>query len=340
MSSDSSRRPRTLGDYTVVRLIAKGGMGAVYEVEHRTTAVHYALKTLLKDGDERARARFRREAELLSRCDRHAAIVRVHSFGETDDGALYLVLDLVEGSSLEEMIAQDEKLPHADVARLGRALAHALAFIHERGIVHRDIKPSNILVDWSGPRLTDFGISTAVDVERLTRTGTLLGTLLYMSPEQASARGTGAASDVYSLGAVLFHALTGRPPIQAVSPVEVMVQLGSPTAHPDVRELAPECPAPARGDRRAGDRERSGGALPGRSGARARPRSLRGRRAARVSRSPQPRSRRCCARGGRSRRRLSRSVRDEASPGDEAGCARSASRRSSSVARGRESAGP
>jgi serine/threonine-protein kinase len=242
MASGSGRLPPPFGDFGVVRLIASGGMGAVFEVRHRATGARYALKTILRPGDEKARARFRREAELLARCDHHPGIVKAHSLGETPDGQLYIVLDLVSGESLDALLARERRLPAARVAALGRVIAEALAHVHAQGIVHRDVKPSNILIDASGPHLTDFGLSTAEDVERLTRTGQFLGTAFYVSPEQAAHRAVGPAADIFSLGAVLYHALSGEVPLRADTHLAFFSKLASDDPVEDVRSVFPGAP--------------------------------------------------------------------------------------------------
>ncbi len=234
-----------LGDYETVREIARGGMGAVFEARHRTTGAPYAAKLVLAAGDARARERFRREAELLARCDRHPGIVRIHSFGETDSRQLYMILDLVAGESLEAKLEREKTVDPLAAARLVRAVASALGAAHAKGIVHRDVKPSNVLLDAATgePRLTDFGIAAARDLERLTRTGTFMGTLGYAAPEQAWGRPVTPASDVFSLGCILFRLLSGRPPVEGETPIEHLARLTAPEPIFDVRSLAPRVPA-------------------------------------------------------------------------------------------------
>jgi hypothetical protein len=235
-----------LGAYELVRPIARGGMGAVFEVASRATGVHYAAKTILRAESEGARARFRREAELLARCDRHPGIAKVHAYGEDSDGAPCMILDLVRGEGLDRVIEKEGKLAPERAAAIGRDVARALSFVHARGIVHRDVKPSNVLLDADGsPRLTDFGLATARDMERLTRTGQFLGTMLYCSPEQARGipEAVGPQSDVFSLGGTLFHALAGRPPIDETTPIHVMQVLLDTAPLPDVRARVPSVPA-------------------------------------------------------------------------------------------------
>ena len=234
-----------LGDYEVLRPIARGGMGAVFEVEHRVTHARYAAKVVKEAGDARARERFKREAELLARVDRHPGIVRIHSFGETPDGSLYMILDLVEGESLEQKLAREEKLDPVKAARIARSVAAALAVAHARGVVHRDVKPSNILVDGASgePRLGDFGIAAARDMERLTRTGAFVGSVAYASPEQARGIPCTPGSDIFSLGAVLFEMLAGHGPILGTTPHQLLAQLSSDAPVADVRTFRPDVPA-------------------------------------------------------------------------------------------------
>ena len=234
-----------LGDYEVLRPIARGGMGAVFEVEHRGTHARYAAKVVKEAGDARARERFKREAELLARVDRHPGIVRIHSFGETPEGSLYMILDLVEGESLEQKLAREERLDPVEATRIARSVAAALAVAHERGVVHRDVKPSNILVDGASgePRLGDFGIAAARDMERLTLTGAFVGSVAYASPEQARGIPCTPASDIFSLGAVLFEMLAGHGPILGATPHQVLAQLSDDAPVLDVRTFRPDAPA-------------------------------------------------------------------------------------------------
>ncbi len=244
--SESARLRALAGEYEIVRTIATGGMGSVHEVKSRRTGQRYAAKVLLKDEDARARERFRREAELLARCDRHPGIVKVHALLESNEGGPSLIMDFVEGESLERLLDRGGKLDPRRALEIALGLAEALGFAHERGIVHRDVKPANVLVDAEGkPRLTDFGLATARDVDRLTRTGQFVGTVLYCAPEQTS-RQKGEPepnADVYSLGAVLFHMLAGEPPVLAESVMAVLSALHGKAPVRDVRLLAPETPA-------------------------------------------------------------------------------------------------
>jgi hypothetical protein len=236
-----SIRGPVFGNREIVRVIAKGGMGAVFEVRDRKTGERFAAKAILNANDPALRERFRREAEILAGCD-DPGIVRIHDFGESPDGGLYMILDLVEGESLDRLLERGALEPRR-AAELIRAVAHALGVVHAKGIVHRDVKPGNVLLDAAGtPKLTDFGLALARDQERLTRSGAFVGTVVYCAPEQISLEGTGPWSDVFSLGSVLFHALAGKPPIEAESAVEHMARLTSDEPIPSVLELAPSVP--------------------------------------------------------------------------------------------------
>ncbi|HZU96666.1 MAG TPA: serine/threonine-protein kinase [Planctomycetota bacterium] len=245
MTSSSGRLPALFGDYKVERVVARGGMGAVFEVRHRMTGARCAAKTLLKTNSEQSRARFRREAELLARCDRIPGIVKVHTFGETPQGEPFMILDFVDGPSLDARLVEGDRLAARDAAALVRDVARALGAIHAQGMIHRDVKPGNILIDAQGkPWLTDFGLAAARDLDRLTRTGAFLGTVAYAAPEQAAGEPCTPASDVFSLGCVLFHALAGEVPIESDSAMSHMAQLSDPRPIRDVRTVAQTVPAP------------------------------------------------------------------------------------------------
>ncbi|MET0729421.1 MAG: serine/threonine-protein kinase [Acidimicrobiales bacterium] len=194
--------------YEVVRHIASGGMGDVFEAHDRVLERTVAVK-LYRASAPADRSRFRSEVTTLASLN-HPNLVHVFDAGEHDEGG-FLVLELVEGPTLRETLAERSTLPSQEVAELGTALASALASVHERGVVHRDVTPSNVLCGRDGrPRLTDFGIARLLDTSRVTATAATIGTAAYMAPEQVEGRDVTPAADVYALGLVLLEALTGR----------------------------------------------------------------------------------------------------------------------------------
>ncbi len=214
-----------IGPYEIIREVARGGMGVVFQVRHPNVPRPLALKLIL-DQSVRTLQRFQREAHILAQCDRHPNVLKVHQLGE-DRGRAFLVTDFVEGQPLSKAMPLEPKR----AALIIRKVADALAHVHAKGVFHRDVKPENILIRNDAPDepiLIDFGLAKAEDSERLTRTGATLGTPAYMSPEQASA-GKGppvdGRSDVYSLGATLYAALTGGPPFQGDSLAEVVAKI-------------------------------------------------------------------------------------------------------------------
>ncbi len=218
--------PEAIGPYRILRELARGGMGAVYEVVHDETGAHYALKTLLPDLIGGANAeeleRFRREAEVLGKLN-HPNVVRVHA-ADLDGTAPYLVQDLLQGGTLQERLKAGP-LEVAEAIRIATKLGHALKHCHEHEVLHRDLKPSNVLFNERGePLLVDFGLAHALEAsQRLTATGTVMGTPGYMAPEQATGSlDVDARTDVYGLGAVLYHCLVGAPPFKGGSVVAIL----------------------------------------------------------------------------------------------------------------------
>ena len=203
--------------FLIEERIGQGGMGAVFAALDEETGERVALKTLTPEAveDEDLVARFLRETEAQAKVDAHPNVVRIHALGQAA-GRPYAVMELIEGADLHERLRAGP-LPPAEAARMARDLARGLAYLHARGVVHRDLKPANILFDADGtPKLVDFGMAWFAGASQLTRTGQVVGTPAYMAPEQArSQAGVGPWTDVYGLCAVLFAALTGRPPFQA-----------------------------------------------------------------------------------------------------------------------------
>jgi hypothetical protein len=210
---------RSIGRYELRRRIGKGGMGEVWAAWHRGLEKEVALKILkLEDErDEAAVARFEREVRLSSGLT-HPHTVRVFDSGTTEDGLLYFAMELLDGRTLAQLVTEDGPLPPERAVHLVLQAARALAEAHDRGIVHRDLKPENLFVTTAGGesdflKVLDFGIArVSNEAAQLTRTGAAPGTPSTMSPEVINGSPATAASDVYGLGAVMYQALTGRPP--------------------------------------------------------------------------------------------------------------------------------
>jgi len=217
---------RSFGDYELLGRVARGGMGVIYKARqiclNRIVAVKMMLPGLLVS--EAEASRFQNEAEVIANL-RHPNIVAVHEVG-AHDGQRYFSMDYVEGQSLAAVV-RDHPLPARTAGRYVKVIAEAIHYAHQQGILHRDLKPSNVLLDKAGnPRITDFGLAKRLASDsRLTTTGTVLGTPSYMPPEQADgkSRRLGPASDVYSIGAILYELLTGRPPFQAATPLDTIL---------------------------------------------------------------------------------------------------------------------
>jgi tRNA A-37 threonylcarbamoyl transferase component Bud32/tetratricopeptide (TPR) repeat protein len=231
-----------------LRLLYKlgaGGMGQVWLAEDETLARRVAVKFLSErlSQEPEAHARFLREARAMATLE-HASVVRVYSFGEADSRP-YLVMEHVEGESLADRLRRRGTLPVAETLRILRDVVGALEAAWEKGLVHRDIKPSNILLDTRGrARVADFGLAKATRAEAeptLTQTGYVVGSPHYVSPEQARGKPVDFRTDVYSLGVVLFEALTGTRPFDGATPVEV-IDHHLHTPLPSLRERRPDAP--------------------------------------------------------------------------------------------------
>ena len=211
------------GDYELLEEIARGGMGVVYKARQISLNRIVALKMILAGQlacDEDVK-RFHAEAEAAANLD-HGGIVPIYEVGE-HDGQHYFSMGYVEGPTLADKLREGPLSPH-EAARLTRSVSESVAFAHQHGVIHRDLKPANVLLDPDGhPRVTDFGLAKRVAGDsNLTATGQVLGTPSYMSPEQAAGKTAlvGPLSDVYSVGAILYELLTGKPPFRAATPVE------------------------------------------------------------------------------------------------------------------------
>ncbi len=214
-----------IGPYVVRGVVGRGAMGMVLRGYDPAVGREVAIKLLLAAADPAQRARFAREGRLVAALD-HPGIVRIHSAGELPDGRPYLAFELVEGArTLADALRE---LPRLERLRVVVEVARALGHAHARGVVHRDLKPENVLLDAAGhARLADFGVAIAGDQERLTRTGALVGTPLYMAPEQLGHRTgeVGPAVDVWALGVLLYEALTDALPFQGTSLPELVAAI-------------------------------------------------------------------------------------------------------------------
>jgi len=212
--------------YRVVGLLGAGGMGVVYRARPIGDGPFVALKVIsgkVCDGDRRKR--FTREAETCQRLS-HPNVVRVEGFGETADGGLYIAMELLEGMDLGARL-EKSRLPTDEIVRIGRAAAAGLGAAHALGIVHRDVKPSNVfLCSDGGVKILDFGVALSMNGPRLTAKDRVVGTPGYMAYEQVQGmRDEDARTDVWGLGATLYHAAAGHPPFRAPTSTAVFARV-------------------------------------------------------------------------------------------------------------------
>jgi eukaryotic-like serine/threonine-protein kinase len=228
------------GRFRVERTLGHGGMAIVYlandEDLHRPVAVKVLAEHLADD--ESIRKRFLREARLAARLS-HPNVVHVYDAGETE-GQLFIVMEYVPG----ETLAASGKIPTLDAVRLALQACAGLQHAHDAGLIHRDVKPGNLLLRGDGVlKVADFGLARTADTTHLTQLGTILGTAAYLAPEQAAGEEVTTAADIYSLGAVLYELLTGRPPFQFDSLAELAEKQSTGVITP-VREVEPAVPEP------------------------------------------------------------------------------------------------
>ena len=229
--------------YELEELVGTGGMSSVYRALDTLLERNVALKILHPHyGDDAEYVeRFRREARSVAQLS-HPNIVTVIDRGQSDDQQ-YIVFEYIDGESLKQLVDRSGPLPARRVVELGLQMAEALAFAHQHGLVHRDVKPQNVLINADGEaKVTDFGIARSLDVEHgVTQTGTVLGTSNYLSPEQARGQAVTPATDVYSLGVVLYELLTGEVPFPGENFVAVaMKHINEPP--PSLLEKRPDVP--------------------------------------------------------------------------------------------------
>lgn len=237
-----------MGDYRIVGLLGKGGMGAVYRAEHAPTRETVALKVLASSlaHDEEFRERFLREAEYLAELD-HPNIVRVREVAEAD-GHIFIAQQIVEGTDLEALLAVEGALDAPRALAILGPVARALDAVHDKGLLHRDIKPANVLIAGEARAeqafLADFGLSKHPTRESraLTVSGHFVGNFYYAAPEQALGKPVGPEADVYALGCILYECLTGEPPFEREQAVELLeAHVEDPP--PRVTAKCPDLPA-------------------------------------------------------------------------------------------------
>jgi serine/threonine-protein kinase len=237
-----------LAGYRILALAGRGGMGMVYRAEHLRLGRTVALKVLATElaTDQTFRERFERESRLAALID-HPNIIPVYEEGETE-GLLYIAMRWVEGSDLREILDREGPLDPERVVALLEQVAAALDAAHQRGLLHRDVKPGNVLVTHAGGGnrehvyLTDFGIAKLMSASALTRTGSFLGTPDYAAPEQFAGKELDPRADVYALGCLLFHCLSGHRPYERTEEVAVMyAHLNEPP--PSISALRSDVPA-------------------------------------------------------------------------------------------------
>ena len=218
--------------YHIIRKLGEGGMGQVYLAEHvrmkRKSAVKVMSPGMMNDPD--AISRFNREASNASQIS-HSNVAAIYDFGETTDGLIYLAMEFVDGEPLSQLIQRHEALPALRAANITQQTAEALGAAHDLGIVHRDLKPDNIMIARNRDgtdcvKVVDFGIAKASrggDGQKVTRTGFVVGTPEYMSPEQLSGDAVDGRSDIYSLALVAFNMFTGKLPFPSKTSQEAMI---------------------------------------------------------------------------------------------------------------------
>ncbi len=227
--------------YEILQKVGEGGMAVVYRGRHVTLGRDVAVKVLHPhlSSSSRNRKRFAREARAIEHLD-HKNILRIFDYSGVESDECYIVTEFIDGVTLSEFIRERRRLPSEAVAMIGLRLASALRYAHAQGIIHRDIKPENIMIRRDGVlKLTDFGIARFLEEGQMTVTGALVGSPAYMSPEQAMEHRLDQRSDLFSVGTVLFHAVSGELPFTGSNPSVILRNIIEGN-RPDVGEVAPD----------------------------------------------------------------------------------------------------
>jgi serine/threonine-protein kinase len=232
---------KQLGQYRLKKLLGSGGMGEVYLAEHQMMKRPCAVKVIRpeKAGDPQVLARFEREVRATAKLS-HWNTVDIYDYGRTADGTFYYVMEFLPGHNLNEIVKNGGAMPANRILYLMRQVCDALAEAHLHGLVHRDLKPANIYVAYRGgmydvAKVLDFGLAkplTDAKNDGLTQEGSITGSPLFMSPEQASSEEVDARSDIYSLGAVMYFMATGKAPFMYENPLKVMIAHASEDPEP------------------------------------------------------------------------------------------------------------
>jgi serine/threonine-protein kinase len=237
------------GRYRLTRLVAAGGMGAVFEARDEREGRDVALKLLHREltSERDVRRRFRRESSVLLALD-HPCVVRVLDIGTSDDELLFSVMELLEGETLHARLERERGIAAADLVPVVQGIADGLSAAHAHGVIHGDLKPANVFLlaepgDALPVKLLDFGLSKVLGLERLTRTGELIGTPAYMAPELLTGKGElDERIDTYAFGVILYQCLAGEPPFRGKVPGKLMMDIVMGDA-PALTEQAPDVPA-------------------------------------------------------------------------------------------------
>ena len=241
-TSDDPRLGTVIAGYRIEERIGRGGMGVVYRAQHLNLQRRAAIKIIAPDlaESEGFRERFTREARIAAALQ-HPNIVTVYDAGEVD-GMLYLAMQFIQGEDLAAILRREGRLRPYRAIDVCRQVASALDAAHAMGLIHRDVKPANVLIEGRNAFLTDFGLTKQTGTHaQLTRAGDMVGTIHYVAPEQIEGRRVSARSDVYSLGCLLYHCLSGQVPFAHETDVAVIYAHLSEQP-PKLSELRPELP--------------------------------------------------------------------------------------------------